>query len=101
MKFTPYYAGKHHGATFDTVKDYLIKNIQKNYKYGNDLARRLEPEDGVDYTDKDKFTTECEIEITKLENPKEATEYDMIEYKEAIREWNERWRTYQDNKIKS
>ena len=44
MKFTPYYTGKQQGATYDTVKDHVIKQVQRTYKFGNDIAMALENE---------------------------------------------------------
>ena len=38
MQFTPYYTEKQQGATYDTVRDYIVQHIQKNYKFGNDIA---------------------------------------------------------------
>ena len=42
LKFQPYgtVAGKI-GATYQTVKDAIVQNIQRNYDYGQDLATSL------------------------------------------------------------
>ena len=34
VKFTPYYTGKQQGATFDTVKCYLLLQMQKTFRDG-------------------------------------------------------------------
>ena len=43
MQFTPYYAGKQQGATYDTVKDYIVQQIQKMHKFGNDIVKTSVP----------------------------------------------------------
>ena len=42
IKFNPYgsYGGKVH-ATYDTVKDHILQQIQKSYKYGEDVVTSL------------------------------------------------------------
>ena len=54
---------------------------------------------GDEYDDKEDFTKACVIIIEKKAKA-DVTEYDMIEYKEAIWECNDRCNIYQDNKIK-
>ena len=41
MKFVPHYTGKQQTMTYDTVKDHIIQQIQKTYKYGLDMAKML------------------------------------------------------------
>ena len=41
LKFTPHYSGKQQMATYDTVKEHIIQQIQKTYQYGNDMASSL------------------------------------------------------------
>ena len=41
MKFVPHYTGKQQTMTYDTVKDHIIQQIQKTYKYGLDMAKTL------------------------------------------------------------
>ena len=34
-----HYTGKQQMVTYDTVKDHIVKQIQKIFKYGNDIAQ--------------------------------------------------------------
>ena len=52
MQFTPYHAEKQQGATYDTVKDYIVQQIQKTYKFGNDIAVAID--DDKDFKNKDE-----------------------------------------------
>ena len=44
MKFVPQYSGKQQIVTYDTVKDHVILQIQKNYKHGSDIAKAIRDE---------------------------------------------------------
>ena len=44
IKFVPHYTGKQQMATYDTVKDDIVNQIQKTYKYGGDIAKALREE---------------------------------------------------------
>ena len=85
MQFTPYYAGKQQGATYDTVKDYIVQQIQKTYKYGNDIAVAIDED--KDFADRDELGTHAQIVLATL--GKTPTESELIDYKEAVRERNE------------
>ena len=41
MKFVPHYSGKQLSHTYDTVKDHIVLQIQKNFRYGQDMATAL------------------------------------------------------------
>ena len=42
LKFQPYYAGQNQtGSTYSTIKDHILIEIQKSYKYGFDIAEAL------------------------------------------------------------
>ena len=41
MEFTPHIAGKHQAVTYDTVKEHILQEIQKDLKHGYDIARCL------------------------------------------------------------
>ena len=41
LKFVPHYSGKQQMVTYDTVKDHVIHQIQKNLRYGIDMAKAL------------------------------------------------------------
>ena len=62
MQFTSYYAGKQQGATYDTVRDYVVQHIQKNYKFGNDIAVAIDED--KDFADRDELGTHAQITIT-------------------------------------
>ena len=100
MLFTPYYAGKQQRATCDTVKDYIVQQIQKTYKYGNDIAVAIDED--KDFADKTELGNHEQITITPLPSDSaKVTEALLIQYKEELREVNKCWRTYVDNKFKA
>ena len=39
MNFVLHFHGKHQVVTYDTVKDHIVQNIQKTFKYGNDMTQ--------------------------------------------------------------
>ena len=84
VEFTPHYAGKRQGATYDTVKKQIIHDIRQKYKFGNDLAESLEKnekhEDKDDPHEKLGFTP---VTIKDTANP---TSIEMIEYTEYVKE---------------
>ena len=41
MEFTPHITGKHQSVTYDTVKDHILQEIQKDLKNGSDMAVNL------------------------------------------------------------
>ncbi len=93
MEFTPFYASdKNHGPTYDTVKDHIVNLVQKNYKFGNDLSRRLDEE--KDYENKEEFVKVLKITLPERVAPAkeggQPDEYALMEYKEALREQSER-----------
>ena len=55
IKFAPFYSGKmnQQNTTYDTMKDHILKQIQKTYKFGLDLTSVLKKEE--DYVDLDAF----------------------------------------------
>ena len=42
MKFVPHYSGKQLSHTYDTVKDHIVLQVQKNFRYGEDMAKALQ-----------------------------------------------------------
>ncbi len=92
LEFTPFYAGRQQVATYDTVKDHIINLIQKHYQYGYDLAKVLVEE--KDYDDKDDFCNKVGLTLPRQEQTtttqqQEPTQFELIEYKEALRECND------------
>ena len=41
MEFTPHTAGKHQSVTYDTVKEHILQEIQKDLKNGSHMAVNL------------------------------------------------------------
>ena len=37
----PFYAGKQQAVTYDTVKENIIQQIQKTFKYGLDMVKAI------------------------------------------------------------
>lgn len=105
LKFTPHYSGKQQMATYDTVKDHIIVQIQKTFKYGMDMAKSLRNSEYVNL--REGRPTRMVVTI-----PKEATEADQmtlkieqdgfdIAYQEDLREYNNRVKVFEENKYKA
>ena len=95
FEFTPFYAGKIQVATYDTVKDHIINTIQKTNKNGHDLTKVLALE--KDYNDKEQFCERLGLTLpaqagletvtqgdTTTTKQREPTQYELIQYKEAL-----------------
>ena len=41
IKFAPYYTGKQQMVTYDTVREHVIQQIQKNFKCGSDMVKSI------------------------------------------------------------
>ena len=41
MEFTPHIAGKHQAVTYDTVKEHILQELQKDLKHGYDIVKCL------------------------------------------------------------
>ena len=110
MKFIPHYTGKQQMVTYDSVKDHIVQQIQKSFKYGNDIAQAIrdmvyedennlgggKPTRQIVAVPMDKDTRES-LHMT-LQIEQEG--YD-IEYKEELRKYNIRKDVYEENKVKA
>jgi hypothetical protein len=88
MKFAPHVQGKPQSATYATVKDAIVQNVQKNFRDGHDVARSLEELQVIDLAQE-----EPQREMSKKENPDEkSTDKDgfNIKYQEELRQFMER-----------
>jgi hypothetical protein len=104
---TPHTAGRHQPVTYDTVKEYVLQEIQKELKNGSDLSVNLrkDTDSGIpikkpirqivkrDKTDGAEKPEEIEIRI-------EQEGYDM-EYTLDLKEFKTRQNTYYENKFKA
>ena len=83
MKFAPFYQGKQSGATCNKVKQYIALEIQKRYKFGDDLACAIKKE--TDFTSRDQLVNH--VGMTKPKTHAEGakpSEWEMVECEEAI-----------------
>jgi hypothetical protein len=102
MEFTPHIAGKHQAVTYDTVKEHILQEIQKDLKHGYDIARCLREglNKGIPIL---KSTREIEVQggsLTEQEVKLIQEGYDMewqIEYKE----YSARKNVYDENIYKT
>jgi len=98
MKFTPFYAGKQQGATFDTVRDYLFLQMQKTFRDGKDIVQSLR-DNTDDFGGADPVRlVSGEADATK--NKVEQDGFD-IDYKEERRTYNNKKDIFESNKIKA
>ena len=94
-KFYPHTAGKQQSVTYDSVKDHIIKQIQKAYHYGQDIATTLVDLKLMDlnqYKPTRMVSQETDEQIRKLEQG----ENDII-YQEEVKEFVKRKNTLQTN----
>ena len=98
MKFTPYYAGKQQGATFDTVRDYLLLQMQKTFRDGRDIVQALR--DDTDDFGGIEPVRKISTKTVEEERGLEQEGFD-IDYKEARRIYNNILDNYESNKIKA
>jgi len=96
IKFVPHYTGKQQVATYDTVKDHIVQQIQRNFKYGNDMAMAIR---NMKYDDTNlgggKPTRQV-VEIPDDVDTRNASHMSLqieqegfdIEYKEELRKYN-------------
>ena len=95
MKFFPHTVGKQQSVTYDTVKDYIIKQVQKTFTYGQDIATSL---NDLQLINLNRFkptrviSQETDQDIKKLEQD----ENDMI-YHEEVKEFVKRKNTLNTN----
>ena len=64
LKFQPHYAGQNQtGSTYSTIKDHILNEIQKSYKYGFDIAKalRLEEDKGTRAPEPERILVNEEI----------------------------------------
>ena len=109
MKFVPHYSGKQQMVTYDTVKDHIVQQIQKTFKYGNDMAQAIRE---MEYDDDNLGGGRPTRKVIDIPTEKDAREalhmtlqieqegYD-IEYKEELRKYNIRKDVYEENKVKA
>ena len=87
-KFTPHTQGKPQTATYATVKDHVIQQIQKTFKDGNNVAQSLKDGKVYELTDdepKRQISEEEDIRAATLEQ----TGFD-IKYQEELRRFLDR-----------
>ena len=98
MKFIPYYSGKQQGATFDTVKDCLLLQMQKIFRDGLYIVQELRD-------DKDDFggiepVRNVSVKSDPDENKREQDGFD-IDYKEDRRTYNSKKENFESNQVKA
>src|SRR5210317_821031 len=109
MKFVPHYSGKQQVATYDTVRDHIVQQILRTFKYGNDMAMAIR---NMKYDDTNlgggKPTRQV-VEIPDDIDTRNASHMSLqiekegfdIEYKEELRKYNLRKDVYEENKVKA
>ena len=105
-EFAAYQMGKQQLVTFDTMKEYVILKIQKDYKKGGDIAEALRTGiDDVPGTKPIRQLVSYTAENSKTDHAKENLRllqdgYDL-DYTEALRAYNANREQYDDNKKKA
>ena len=87
IKFFPHQTGRQQSVTFDTVKDHILQNIQKNYELGQEIATTLRNMTKIDYNGSAKKLTQSISKNTDSTAKKEEQESNEIIYKAKIDNW--------------
>ena len=93
MKFKLYYAGQNQtGSTFSTIKDHILNEIQKNYKYGFDIAEALQLEDDKGTGVPEPIRTTISEEITESNSMVMKMKQDRfdLKYVKELKNYNKR-----------
>ena len=88
LKFFPHSAGKQQSVTYDSVKEHIIKQVQKTFTYGQDIATTLNDLQLIDlgqYKPTKMISQETDSDLKKIEQE----ENDMI-YHEEVKEFVKR-----------
>ena len=101
MKFFPHQTGRQQSVTFDTVKDDISQNIQKNCELGQEVATMLRNLEKTDCEGKEKKPTRT---ISQKSDPTEKQEEqesnDMI-HKAEMDNWMKEKCTHKKELAKS
>ena len=100
IKFVPYYTGKQQMVTYDTVKEHVIQQIQKSFKYGSDMVKLIRDRQygtiGAGKPVRQLAATGNGRDDIKIEQDG----YDL-EYTENLPNYNTRLYTHKENKHKA
>jgi len=106
MKFVPHYSRKQQVVTYDTVKEHIIQQIQKTFKYGSDMVRTIQEDTYInDNEDRpqrrlaemyDTLGDSQEALVVKIEQGG----YDL-EHTEELRNFSCRRQLYEENQHKA
>ena len=99
-KFAPMVTGPSHYATYDEVHEDFCNYVQKNLKYGYDMAQSLR-----DGTKLDLNSDEYKPKLKKSSNTdpakKDAEDEEFkIQYVQEVKTWNDRKNTLDENCLK-
>ena len=88
LKFNPNTHGKQNSATFATVKEAIILNIQRYFKFGYEVAKSIEDEAVIDIKAEKPtrdISTDANVEARTIEQ-----DGFNIDYQEALRRYYEK-----------
>ena len=109
MEFTPHIAGKHQTVTYDTVKEHILQEIQRELKNGSDIAVNLRNDNytRIPVNKPRRVIVKIKTEGGKTAEPEEISDMKIeqegndMEYTIDLKEWKARQNTYTENKFKS
>ena len=93
LKFYPHTAGRQQTITYDTVKDYIIQHIQKNYEQGYDIAKTLRDLEKKDYNEATNMPTR-KMSVKSNQDEKKLNKKVLIYYTKQKLKNMSRERTY-------
>ena len=99
-KFAPMVTGPSHYATYEEVHEDFCNYVQKNYKYGYDMAKSLKDGSKLDLDSekyKPKLLKSSNTDTTKRDAENEAFK---IQYIQEVKTWNERKNALDENCLK-
>ena len=108
MEFTPLVAGKHQSVTYNSVKEHILQEIQKDLKNGSDMSVNLRKDNdsGIPNSKPNRVIAK---KIKNEEDEESDDPMDLkieqegldMEYTIDLKEWKARQNVYKENNFKA
>ena len=99
MKFYPHTQGRQQSYSYETIRDHIVQQVQKTFKYGQDIVQSIRDESYIDF-DLKKPTRAVSI-AAKDDDKKIEQEGFNMDYQMEMKRWYERAELYEQNKTKA
>ena len=110
MEFTPHIAGRHQKLTYDTVKEHILQELQKDLKNGSDIVVNLRGNTNIGIPvskPKRKIVRKIKTEKGKTADPEDIADAKIeqdrndMEWQIDLKEWKTRQNNYEENMFKA